>query len=273
MKRPTTLLLAFLLSGIVSVAHEFWLQPGRYFYVIRDIAAISFRVGENFTGENWNGNSAKISQLKHYTPNGELVDISGRLSDKAGDSIALPLQQEGTHMVIFNGTNSHIELEPGAFEDYLKEDGLVNALQFRREHGETNKKGREYYQRSVKTIFQVGNTYQTTVQQPTTLPLDIIPLNNPYEPPGQSPRKIQVRYQILFKGKPLVNQLVKVWHRDMDGKTVMEDLKSNKRGIVETDRHTGPNMVSTVVMERLNNDPKADWQSYWGSLTFEYSRF
>jgi hypothetical protein len=29
-------------------------------------------------------------------------------------------------------------------------------------------------------------------------------------------------------------------------------------------------MVSCVKMVRLQNDPQAEWQSYWGSLTWGY---
>jgi hypothetical protein len=29
-------------------------------------------------------------------------------------------------------------------------------------------------------------------------------------------------------------------------------------------------MISTVKMERLENDPRANWQSYWGSCTWGY---
>lgn len=274
MKRFCSLLIALLSLSVWAVGHECWLQPNKYFYYIREIATISFRVGEHFTGENWNGNASRIQQLVHYTPDGKQVGIENRLSATPGDSLRLPLHQEGTHMVIFQSTNSFLEQEPGAFQDYLMEDGLAWVDHYRQTHQETNLNGKEWYQRNVKTLIQVGNSFQGSSTVATNLPLDIIPLENPYQPPGRAPQQIpKVRFKVLFKGKVLNNQMVRIWYKDSAGNTQMKIERSNKRGIVETERHTGPNMVSTVYMERLQNDSKAQWQSYWGSLTFEYSNF
>ena len=255
--------------------HEFWLQPGKYFYNIREIADISFRVGENFTGENWSGNRDKIKVLTHVLPNGTSLDLSGRISSTKGDSLKLPLQQEGTHMILFNSTNSFIELEPEKFKAYLEEDGLLDAIVYRSKNGESLKNGKEYYQRSVKTIIQVGNERTDACTAPTGLPLDIIPIENPYTPPGLRPTQDlpSVRFRILFKGKPLANHLVKTWFRNESGEMTMESYKTNPRGLINAKRHSGKFMVSTVYMERNNADSVADWQSYWASINFEYSSF
>ncbi len=273
--KKVLLLLLFLVSYTLLTAHEFWLAPDKYFYTIRDIALIRFRVGENFTGENWAGNKEKIKRLTHYLPNETQVDIAERLSTQKGDSIRLPLQTEGTHMVVFNSTNSHIELEADKFNDYLKEDGLQAAIDFRQKNNETTKPGKEYYQRSVKTIIQVGDLKTDACTKPTSLPLDIIPLENPYATPAMAPADNlpAVKFRILFKGKPLANLLVKTWYREKNGTARMQEYRTNSRGIVTVKRYSGPFMVSAVHMERLNGDEKADWQSYWASLNFEYSSF
>jgi uncharacterized GH25 family protein len=267
--------LLFMMAAFLLSAHEFWLAPDKYFYTIRDIALIRFQVGENFTGENWTGNKEKIKRLTHYLPNGTMVDIADKLSIQKGDSIRLPLQVEGTHMVVFNSMNSHIELEADKFNDYLKEDGLQTAIDFRQKNDETQKPGKEYYQRSVKTIIQVGDAKTDVCTEPTGLPLDIVPFENPYDSPGMSPSDNlpTVKFRVLFKGKPLGNLLVKTWHREKNGATQMQEYRTNNRGTVTVKRYSGPFMVSAVYMARLNGDEKGDWQSYWASLNFEYSSF
>jgi uncharacterized GH25 family protein len=71
--------------------------------------------------------------------------------------------------------------------------------------------------------------------------------------------------------KPLMNTLVKVWQHK-NNKTTKEDLTTDDKGeisfIVET---AGEWMVSCVKMERLTDNSKAQWQSYWGSCTWGYS--
>lgn len=261
--------------SVIVFAHEFWLQPHKFFYTVREVANIRFNVGENFTGENWTGNKDKISQLLLFAPSGSITDISAQVSQNKGDSVPVPLQQEGTHMIIFNSTNSFIDLDAVKFNEYLQEDGLNQVIAYRKKNGESQLNGKENYQRSVKTIFQVGGRLTENCIDPTSLPLDIIPEENPYSIPVMSARSglLKVKFQVRFQGQPLTNALVKIWYHSADKKARMDTLRTNKKGWVTANRHPGPYMVSCVYMERNQSDKTADWQSYWGSLTFEYSQF
>lgn len=265
MKKILTTLILF---GILAVSgHEFWLQPGRYIYNPGDTALIRFRVGENFEGENWNGNNTRISFLSLYN-NGQVKDISDLLSAAAGDSIDLPLPDEGTYIVAYNGRNSYIELDAAKFEAYLLEDGLQDAIAYRKKHRETENMSREYYQRSVKTILQSGKKFDDTYSRVTALPLDIILQVHPY----QISKTCQIKAKVLFQGYPYEQALVNIWHRK-NNKTIRTQVYTNKHGIVEFPvSPTGQWMVSTVKMLHLENDPRANWQSYWGSCTWGYDQ-
>jgi len=261
--------------SVITLAHEFWFQPQKFFYSIREVARIRFVVGENFIGENWAGNKDRVDQLVHYTPSGFAQDVSSKLSGNKGDSLQLPLQEEGTHMVIFSSNNSLISLDAAKFNDYLKEDGLDNAALYRKENKEESKTGTEHYQRSIKTILQVSYTLTDDCTRPTSLPLDIIPEQNPYfVTVGARESLLKVRFRVLFNKEPLSNALVKVLYHVPGKKEVrMDTLRTNKRGWITADRHPGPYLVSCTHMEHTRNDKEADWQSYWGSLSFEYSQF
>ncbi len=273
--KKTLLLLCIIVLSVIAFAHEFWLNPKKYFYSIRETANIRFAVGENFQGENWKGNKEKIVQLVHFSPSDNVVDISNRISANAGDSLQLPLQEEGTHMVIFNSTNSFIRLESDKFTEYLKDDGHDAAILYRKKHGEESKAGTEHYQRSVKTILQVSGKLTDACTQPTGLPLDIIPYENPYTIPDPSSNKkaIMVKFRVLFNGEPLENALVRGWYRIPGKGLKVDSARTSKKGWVTLERHPGPYMVSCVHMEHTQKDPEADWQSYWGSLSFEYSQY
>ena len=263
MKKIVTL---FLLFCFISIsAHEFWLQPDKFIYKKGEKASIRFRVGENFEGDNWSGNRAKINFLTLQTNTGK-TDLASSISENKGDSLQLVLQQEGTAMVTYNGLNSYIELEASKFNTYLEEDGLREAIEYRQQHHETDSMGRESYQRSVKTILQVGQKYDSLFKQPSSLPLDIIPLKHPHlTRDGQ-----KISFRILFNKNPLADQLVKIWYREND-KTLKEELLTDQDGIISFRlKKSGSWMVSTVKMLRLENDPKAQWQSYWGSCTWGY---
>jgi uncharacterized GH25 family protein len=261
MKKFITSLL--ILCAIGVAAHEFWLQPDKFIYNKGETATIKFRVGENFEGDNWNSNRSKINFLTFYT-NGITKDVAPFISDNNGDSLRLTLTSDGTAMIAYNGLNSFIELDAAKFNDYLKEDGLTEAIEYRKQHNETEDSSHEFYQRSVKTIIQVGKKYDDTYKQKTNLPVDIIPQSHPYQLKDGK----EVSFKILFQQKPLTNHLIKIWHR-VNNKTVYSDKMSDEKGQITLPiTTTGKWMVSTVKMVRLKNDPKAKWQSYWGSCTW-----
>jgi uncharacterized GH25 family protein len=264
MKKLTVLLL-FLTVSFFLPAHEFWLQPDKFIYKWNDLINIRFLVGENFEGENWKGNRSRVNSLVIYY-SGAKDDLSSALSEEAGDSLQFKILDEGTCMLAFHSNNSFIELEAEKFNAYLQEDGLKNAMEYRALNNETDSMGREYYQRCTKSIFQVGSKYNNTFRQETSLPLDIIPLQHPYQ--LKNGDSLQVK--ILFQKEPVSGQAIKIWHR-INNQTVSAEMMTNENGhIILPVKTKGIWMVSTVKMIRLENDEKARWQSYWGSLTWGY---
>jgi uncharacterized GH25 family protein len=258
--------LLILLLVLPALAHEFWLEPQQYIFSRTDEINIRFRVGESFTGDNWKGNREKVSELKLYYAD-IIDDLNDVISDEEGDSLQFSIHEEGTAMVTFNNTNSFIELDAEKFYAYLLEDGLQAAIDYRKQHNETDSIGREFYQRSVKTIVQVGALKTEVYKKQTALPVDIIPLSHPYKLDNGDTLKVKV----LFRGEALANTKIHTWHKLM-GKVTDTSFKSNEKGEISFPVNTsGEWMVSCVTMIRLANDPKAQWQSYWGSLTWGYT--
>ena len=260
------LLAIFLLAFISSLsAHEFWLNPNKFIYKRTEKVNIRFLVGENFVGENWKGNNERIRSLKIYY-GGVSDDLSQFITDAEGDSIEYVMLDEGTNLIAFNSNNSFIELAPSKFNEYLVEDGLLNALEYRETNDEMGCNGREFYQRCAKTLLQVGAVKDQTSGINTSMPIDIVPSGNPYE----LKNKALFRAKIFYKGSPLTNALVKIWHRSKK-ETKKIELRPDANGeIVFPISLSGKWMISTVKMERLFDNPIADWQSYWGSLTWGY---
>jgi len=263
-RKLLTLFTLFTLYTLLS-AHEFWLDPEKFIYKRTEKVDIHFFVGENFEGENWQGNNERIRSLKLYY-GGVSDDLSKFITEAEGDSIEYVMLDEGTNLIAFNSNNAFIELEPSKFNEYLVEDGLTNALEYRKQNNEMGCNGREFYQRCAKTLLQVGDVKDQTFGITTSLPIDIIPLSNPY----QLKNKEFFRVKVFYKGSPLSNALIKTWHR-VKNKTEMKDRKTDSKGEIVFPVNTkGKWMISTVKMERLFDNPVCDWQSYWGSLTWGY---
>ncbi len=270
MKRQKTgpvLILCLLLGLSASLAHEFWLFPASFFPKIGDKLALTINVGENYEGERWGGGSRRVQQLRLITPKTtQNLTASIRQNDSLVSIPSLVMGEAGTQMIALETNSSFIELEPDKFLAYLKEDGLDNAIAYRKKKGETKKKGRELYRRCAKMLLQVGQEYTSNVTKSSGMAIEIIPLQHPYRLPKGSALSCQIRYE----NKPLANALVRCWRR-VKGKTELEFKRSDASGNATFDLPKKGNaayMISVVNMVRLSNDPKADWQSTWGSLTF-----
>jgi uncharacterized GH25 family protein len=265
MKKAVTVFFLLVFSVLLN-GHEFWLEPIRYILKPGEAVGLKFRVGENFTGQNWQGNKSSVEQLRLFYKDVD-DDLKNLLSDSTqGDSLRLQFFDEGTVVVAYQSTNKYIEISADTFQTYLKEDGLQNAIDYRTAKGLTDSIGREYYKRSVKTIFQIGADKDSAYKRKTGLPLEIIPLAHPYTlKKGQA-----LPVKILFMDSVLANNMVKVWHRH-NGKTEMTDLFTDTYGRLEVPVSlSGQWMLSVVKIEPLSDTSRANWQSYWGSLTWGY---
>jgi uncharacterized GH25 family protein len=255
---------AFFLLAIPLLAHEFWLQPERFIYQPGEEINLRFYVGENFEGENWNGNRGRVNYLQLYLDDAS-DDLSELVSEEKGDSLQLGLYDEGTAMITFNSNNASIQLDATKFNSYLQEDGLQEAIEYRTAHHQTDSTGKEHYQRSVKTLIQVG-AVKNNISYATRLPLDIVPLTNPYNITGSD----SLTARVFLNKTPLTNQLVKVWQRVGSVTTMLEYRTNGKGECTMAVRPAGKWMISTVKMVHLENNEEAAWQSYWGSCTWGY---
>jgi uncharacterized GH25 family protein len=250
-------------------AHEFWISPNKYWFSPYENGYLRFSVGEDYNGENWTGNIEKVQQLVHYLPDGRTLNLDNNLSTNKGDSVRLNDLREGTQMIIYHSKNAFISLEADKFLEYLKEDGLQYAINYRKANKEDSLPGKEFYQRSVKTIFQVGDFKNDICTKPTTLPLDIVPKKNPLNVGGKS--QLRMSFSVYFKGVPVEGIVVKIWHKTPTGTTTKIEVLTDKKGRIEVPVETnGTWMVSCVQMVRTVNNTVADWQSYWGSATWSY---
>lgn len=247
-------------------ANEFWLQPQKFIYKRGETINIRFRLGQQFQGHNWFGNASRITSLRFYMANIK-DDLSANMSLYQGDSLQLAMFDEGTAMVTFQSTNSFVKMKANYFNEYLAKDALSDAIAYRKENNDMQKAGKEFYQRSAKTLFQVGLKMNNCYRLTTSLPLDIIPQSNPYAIRNNQAMAVRV----LFNKKPFKNQCVRLWHR-VNNKTVLKDFRTNASGIFTFRlQKAGRFMISAVAMTHLEKG-KADWQSYWGSLTWGYGR-
>ncbi|MFM8849514.1 MAG: DUF4198 domain-containing protein [Cytophagales bacterium] len=265
MKTRKKLVFSLLLTLIVALssAHEFWLQPRKYRLAIGEELEFSFKVGENFDGEDWDLKKHKVEKIElHRAAN--TIDLKKLVKPDGKDRVTLKMDEEGTQLITMQTNYAFIELGAEKFNAYLKEDGLDNITALRTKSGTTEKSAKEFYGRFVKLLVQVGNKKTDTFKKIVGTPIEIIPLQNPYT--LKSGDYLECR--VLFNGKPLIDQMVKVWNK-INTTTFLQNMYTEREGIIKFPlSSSGPWMVSTVKMTE-SQLPGADYQSMWSSLVFE----
>ncbi|CAG5075039.1 hypothetical protein DYBT9623_05556 [Dyadobacter sp. CECT 9623] len=259
------LLTGLLLLGTIAFAHEFWLEPLKFWLRKNEKVRIDLMVGEDYRGEYSNGTKYKILKLDHYG-NNQKQDIRSKVYGDSLSRIDISFATGGNHLIAFSNTSKFIELEASRFNEYLRTEGLDNVVKLRIQGNDTLKAGRELYQRCVKTLIQVDDEKDNSYAINTGMRLEIIPDKNPYAQKSTKP----ISFKILFDNKPLKDALVLAWHM-VEGKTSHTTVRSDKNGEVTFPINpTGKWMISAVHMVTNSNTRHADWQSYWGSYTFGY---
>ena len=122
----------------------------------------------------------------------------------------------------------------------------------------------EYYSKFPKTIIQVGGKIDDTSTIPAGLPIEIVPLVNPY---GLK-KGDQLGVKVLFRGKPLMNAEIAWSYPGMGEKFAGTALTGGNGTCKVSLERSGPFVIRLTHMEWVKKKTH-EWESYWTSLTFE----
>jgi len=261
MKKLIALILIVGVSSL-ALAHEFWLQPKKFRYNVGEDVVIDFLVGENFTGEPWDLTKHKVEIAQVISAYGK-KDLKTTVKPTKDKNLTYKLANEGTHLFSLTSNSAYIELDAEKFNAYLEEDGLDDITALRKRKSETDKPSRENYTRYAKLLVQSGNKTDDVYKRKVGFKVEIIPLANPYALKNGD----YLECEILYQGKPLPHQLVKVWSF-IGNRAFLQDVYTENDGRLKFPiSNTGPWMVSFVKMIE-SSKPNVDYESMWASLVF-----
>lgn len=264
MKRFFLAILVLLLSLSVF-GHEYWFEPDKFFLAPNESTAVHL-----FVGEALNHDEERVFQLSKTTMF-QLFSVRNRFDLMADiKEGALPIynlsaEKPGNYLLALERNGSYIQLGAKEFEDYLREDGMEYIIAEREKLDERQKEGRERYSRFIKTMLQIGDKHDAVFKKNAGLKLEIIPLENPYS------KKVgdDLKFQVLFDGKPLNDKTVFADNKD-GGVISHQKLKTDRSGQVSVKLDgRGVWLVRLVFMQRCaSRCAEADWESFWGAFSF-----
>ena len=257
--RPASLLL---LSALPLLAHDFWIEPSSYQAAVGSKVTIRFRVGEHFRGDPLPRDPSRGVVFRQFGPASEKPVRGVDGLDPAG---VVSLDEPGLHLIAYQSTSSFVELGAEKFEEYLSQEGLERIVEERSRRNEGGARGRELYSRCVKSLLRAGNSGEEAgFDRVLGFPVELVAKLNPYG--LKAGDELPVR--VLRQGEPLAGALVTACPRGEPSWPVRG--RSDEDGRVKLRLHRpGPWLIKTVHMERIEDGEKADWQSWWASLTLE----
>ncbi len=254
--------------GPLADAHDFWVQPTRFWVSPNTATPTSLQVGHGKDRVRWNSDIRRVTAFRSLGPDG-VKDHKGELRVGAMDQDhPIKFGQPGSYVMYLTTDHAQSELPSLRFTDYAKTEGLTAALQERERTNTTGRPGRELYTRRAKVLMQVGPLSanpEPRITRPVGLSLEIVPEVNPYA--ADAGAALPVR--ILYEGKPLAGATVKLNNLDFDFRPIETQISDAAGRAVFKMPKTGAWQMN-VIWSKPIKDRKADFETTFSSLTFGF---
>ena len=262
-------LASLVLVSVPIAAHDFWLQPLRFWTAPGIRVPMIFLVGHGAARQRSAVAKERYTLFRAVGPQG-VVDRKSELTVGGYADAAPGFRQSGTYVVAFSTTNVASDLPALRFNDYARAEGLTLVLRQRAANKTTARPGRELYSRRGKALIQVGpagRQPQPHVTSAVGLGLEIVPLINPYAL-GNS-RTLPVR--VLYQGRPLAGALVKLNNLAADAEPVEKHLTDSNGVATFAARRSGDWQLNVVWSQPMPRNPQAEFLTTFSSLSFGFN--
>lgn len=296
----------YLLAFILFCSHNLYVKMDSYFLqpnqeVTLNLYNGSFEISENIITRDRILDASFVAHGKRITINPD----QWKDKDSTITKLNFNTGKEGTYIAGVSTKAKNIALTAEKFNNYLKNDGVLDMLEKRTKDSLLDQDALESYQKHVKAIYQVGDVKTNDWNTVLGYPIEFIPKDNPYD------KYIGDRLEVslLLDGKPLSNQLVyadyinnghshtstneshehnkethshdhskaDVEHTHSESETkehgpshsVGQILRTNAQGNVTLDLpEEGTYYLRTIYMTEINDSTGLTHQSKWATLTF-----
>ena len=222
--------LLLLLFSHAAAAHDFWVQPD-------DFRCPSF-----------------YRLMVGHGPDRQVSPIPARriVRSETIDGIAV-LETD-------NKAQSH--LPAPRFNDYLRAEGLMPALELRQRTQRMQTDGSEIYSRHAKAILQSAKPAQIGMI------LEIVPEADPYSLPDGAALPVR----LYFRGLPLPGAQIKLTDLGRDDVPFATGLTDPQGRARFTMPRRGAWLLSTVWTEALAPERETDFETFFSSLSFGFDK-
>lgn len=267
---PRLLLLLAIGSPLTAEAHDFWVQPDRYWMTVDVAVPITLQVGHGAFRQR---SPIPLRRIVGFTATGtQGVSLDLRENLHLGDPREdgnLQFHTPGTYVLVLQTDDrAQSHLPATRFNDYLKVEGLTGGLAERERTQRMDRDGSESYSRIAKSIVQVGAAAgsQTQVTEPMGLSLEIVPEINPYA----QPRPADFPVRVIYEGQPLAGALVKLTNLADDDMPVATRRTDTAGRAIFPMPQEGTWLLNVIWTKPLPNSYETDFATVFSSLSFGF---
>jgi hypothetical protein len=256
---------AALAACLPAAAAELWISAQPLSPAPDTPVELSLHTGEFFSDKPLPFSAAQTAALQLCSKTA-VRNLRDQLpADSNLNRVTVSFASSGTHMVVYDSAPGLGVASADSFRAYLHQEGLDAIIRQREQAGAGDAPGRERYRRHAKTLLRVGAKSDGTYSLLTGQRLEIVPSADPLAKNAGD----TLGFTLFFDSKPLPDTLVKAWHK-RDGQTLMVRSRTGVDGKVALSLpYPGVWMISAMHMTAASDASDADWDSFWGSLTFE----
>ena len=259
--------LAVLVVGAIALgpaplsAHDMWIVPTTFSPEPGAIVGVRLRVGQDLLGDPLPRNPALVNQFVVEDAAGRKPVVGRDGADPAGFvRVATP----GLLVIGYHSNASSVELAAEKFNQYLKEEGLDAVAALRASRNETGAGARELFSRCAKSLVFSGSPSEAQGDRRLGFPLELVAERNPYA--IRAGQDLPVR--LTYEDRPLAGALVVAMNR-LNPSEKLAARTDNDGRVRFRLRPGGMWLIKAVHMIPAPAGTRADWASFWASLTFE----
>jgi hypothetical protein len=241
----------------LAAAHDFWIEPMNFRPKPGDKVPLQLRVGQHFKGEAVLFLPEAFERYLSASGDGE-QSVAGKRGDEPAGSI---VAGRGLHVIGLHSKQFEVSFESlPEFQKYLETEGLERNLALADKRWKLRRGVLELYERCAKSFVRAGDLSAPWSDHVFGFPLELIAESDPH-------RGNELRLQLRYRGKPLEGALVVAFNKAQPQDKLK--ARTDKEGRVALAlAQPGVWLVTAVHMIPAPLLSRADWESFWASLTF-----
>ena len=248
-----------------ALAHEFWIEPKKYYLARGDILSASLFVGQDFFGYENPYVEDNFVRFEVFSQGG-VRNVNGRIGDRP--ALNLIPHHTGLNIIVYQSSPTYMTYNNfDKFVDFTKEKGFPELPEQHLSYDFPKIGFVESYTRFSKSYVSVLNSQGA--DKFSGMEFEWIMENTNLDNSADK----EIYFSLYYNGAPHPNSLVTVFSKNNKGEVQKSISRTDERGFFKLVPTLNTSyLMNSVIIRKINpsaNPEGAIWESLWASATFK----